>query len=78
MFDNVREDKVIAFGMLRAECHETCGIEVIRGLFALDGYWFLSMGRKYKVHFMPALVSPVKYFSALRASHDFIQHEVFP
>ena len=38
------QDDVVAFRMLVPECNKICGIEIIRGPFALDGYWSLSAG----------------------------------
>jgi hypothetical protein len=74
----VSEDEVVAFRMLVPECNEICGIEIVRGPFALDGYWPLSVGRDDKVNLVPALVSPIEYFPALRASHNLIQYEMLP
>jgi len=56
----VSEDEIVAVWMLVPEGTEIGGIEVVRGPFALDGNRTLSAGRKYKVHFVSALVSPVK------------------
>ena len=76
--DIVSEEEVVAFGMLVPERNDICRIEVVRGPFALDGQRFLSASGKDKVNFVTALVSPVEDFSALRAGHEFIQHEVLP
>jgi uncharacterized protein (DUF433 family) len=51
----VSEDEVVAFRMLVPECNKICGIEIVRGPFALDGYWSLSAGRDDKVNLVPAL-----------------------
>jgi len=52
------------------------GIEIVREPFALDGYWPPSVDDK--VNLVPALVSPIEYFPALRASHNFIHYEMLP
>src|SRR5580704_14722585 len=72
------EDEVVAFRVLVPECNKICGIEIVRGPFALDGYWSLSAGRDDRVNLVPALVSPIEHFPALRASHNFIQYEMLP
>jgi hypothetical protein len=74
----VSEDEVVAFRMLEPECNKICGIEIVRGPFALDGCWSLSLGRDDKVHLVTALVAPIEYFPALRARHNFIQYEMLP
>jgi hypothetical protein len=74
----VSEDEVVAFRMLVPECNKICGIEIVRGPFALDGRWSLSVGRDDKVNLVPALVSPIEHFPALRASHNLIQYEMLP
>jgi hypothetical protein len=74
----VSEDEVVAFRMLVPECNKICGIEIVRGPFALDGRWSLSVGRDDKVHLVPALVAPIEHFSALRTRHNFIQNEMLP
>lgn len=60
------EDEVVAFRMLVSECNEICGIEIVRGPFALDGYWSLSVGRDDKVNLVPALVSPIEHKEFMR------------
>src|SRR5260370_36879571 len=72
--DIVSEDEVFSFGMPTPECSEVCGIEIVRGPFALDGQRFLSAGSKNKIQFVAALVSPIKNLSALGAGHRLIQH----
>src|SRR2546430_11506146 len=74
----VSEDEVVAFRMLVPERNEICGIEIVSRPFALNGYWSLSVGRDDKIHLVPALVSPIEHFPALRASHNFIQYEMLP
>src|ERR1700676_4696583 len=64
--------------MLVPECNKICGIEIVRGPFALDGCWSLSVGRDDKVHLVPALVAPIEHFLALRVGHNFIQYEMLP
>src|SRR5260370_40783532 len=65
--DIVSEVEVFSFGMPTPECSEVCGIEIVRGPFALDGQRFLSAGSKNKVHFGAAPGSPVKHVSGTGA-----------
>jgi hypothetical protein len=36
------------------------------------------VGRDDKVNLVPALVTPIEHFPALRASHNLIQYEMLP
>jgi len=56
---------VFPFEMLMLERLEVRGIEFSRGPLTLDCHWLFSTRRQDKVHFVPALVSPVEYLPTL-------------
>lgn len=71
-------DQVIAFGMLVTERSEIFGIKIVGGPFAFDSHRLFSAIRNYEVHFVSAFISPVRYVSALKSGHNFIQNKMFP